>query len=150
MGTDEQYKTLACEITLRAYNDYIRYMIDLYTLENPEENDFTRNRFGEIVQEIVDGINRYRKKTGEEIRNADLHRRVHNDLKLREKFLRKKIEICEDFFCKPHPVAGLLGVDGEWALAKADEKVEKWLATGTVHYIHTIRPLSLYGGSKHE
>lgn len=138
LATQEAYNTFACEIALYAYNDYIRYSIDLFTLDNPDENDITRRRFEEIARSIkarlVDG---YVKRGVQD--NGRLLRRLCRELKFEQKVLRAKAEECRAFFLTPHPICGLLGLNGENVIRKADKMVDRWIAGETIRLKKSVR-----------
>ena len=135
---DDAYRTLACEIALYAYNDYIRYTVDLYCLDNPDENDFTTAHYLKLAKQMKEEIKFRRLKCKKDILDKSLLQDFYHELPIRKKFLRRKREICEAFFQDPNPIAGYVGIDDS-ALAKGDEMVDHWLATGEVMLLKTVR-----------
>ena len=131
-ATVNNYKTLACEVVLKAFNDLTRGSIDLYTLENPDENDVTRDRFVKIANRVKTRVVRYYRP---EHRDGDkIWRYVKRELPLEEDRIRATVHICRLFFSEPHPLCGLLGIDGQTILNYSDRKVQRWLAGEKVKF----------------
>lgn len=135
MGTISQYRALACEIALYAFNDYIRYRYNLFCLEHPDENDFTAKRYTDICKQIVrdikDNLGRAHDADAKEVTKA-----FYRELPFRKSVLQSKIEDCKKFFSTP--LAGLLGLDAE-TIKHGDDIVETWIATGKVCLMKSVR-----------
>lgn len=131
-ATMPNYITLACETTLYAYNDYIRYSCDLFALENPDENDLTRRRFKTIVNIIKKEVIRNCRKTGIENDKARLLRFVQRELVTKKATIRGRAEVCREYFKDPHPLFGMLNMDGDRILHNADRLIDRWIAGETI------------------
>ena len=128
-NTIENYKTLACEVALYAFNDYIRYSIALYSMEHPDEAPHIEQRYKEIVKTIGWDMNSPKK---------GIRRRYYKEFKHKKALLREKIQECEDFFTGPDTLAGFISLDEE-ALERADDLVDKWISTGKLELLPIIR-----------
>ena len=137
-ATIENYKTLACEVALYAFNDYVRNSIDLYCLEHPDENDFTAARYVGLVKRMKKDIIQRRMQNKLDILDTTILKIYYRELPYRKRILRSKIEKCERFFMEPAPICGLIGLDDS-ILANADDLIDKWLATGEAELLKTIR-----------
>lgn len=138
-ATYNNYLTLACEIVLYTYNDYIRDSINLFTLEHPDENRFTEARYIKLVNTIISNIRCNAKKEDGPLNERTIRSAFYRDLRVRKQMLRNDIEVCKAFFLDPSPIVGCIEINGALAIRKADEVVERWLATGSVEFLTSVR-----------
>ena len=150
-ATIEAYRTFACEIALYAYNDYIKYSIDIFCLEHPLENDFTEKRFRRLSKVIMYEAVRNQKRRGRKgLSHEQKLRMFCKEIPFAVKQYREKAENCKRFFKDPHPICGLLGLDGDKILENADKQIERWIAGEDIHLKKSIRGLYFDGEEEFE
>lgn len=125
-ATMENYVVLACEVALRAYNDLVKASIDLYSLEHPDENDITMNRYLRIGNRLKNRI--VRNYHPEHREGMKLYKILKDEIPMEAERLRANVRICRLFFEEPHPLCGYLGLDGKTVLKNAEDKLNRWLA----------------------
>lgn len=140
LGTTEAYNTLGCEICLYAYNDYIRQSIDLYCLKHLEsEKPWVKDRNRRLMRNMRTRIRwrylRYREME-DTPRNARLFNRETGFLM---SLLEGDIAMIKMFFLEPSPIVGLIGLNGENVLKKADKMVERWKSGERIRLKNSVR-----------
>lgn len=137
--TMPNYVTLACEVCLYAYNDYVRRTIDLMSLEMPKVNKYTATRNLTITNKLwkeSQGDKRYARH------HPNLQKIKYEErLKSKKAQYRRDIIECKQFFEDEGPLTTVLGATSEEVLEKAHKDIKRWLETGRLELVTSVRPL---------
>lgn len=137
-GIDENYKTLACDVALFAFNDMITDTIDLICLEEPWANKYTLNRYNKYCDSTSRKIRHNRRKS-ENITDAFIGELLAEEIEWRKKILKDDLKTCKDFFLDPNPLAAAVGATGAEIIEQYKDRVKEWLENGKIQLFKTTR-----------
>lgn len=139
----ENYRTLACEVVLKAHNDLTLALIDLKCIEEPLRNERAEGRYFRVVNRCKELISHNRRYT---LRNADKGRRefLFNSL-YQEEFEKYKIHrtstatMCKLFLLGEDNLVTMLDLDGKTIVRHAEKVADDWIRTGKLHLKKSVR-----------
>ena len=141
VATMPNYMTLACEIILYAYNDYIRDNLDLYCLAHPHKGKHTEERYRKVLLHMDANLRwQYRRfrETGDQ---SVLNKFRRRERELFPKLLQSDIMVCRNFFLE-NPLIESMELNGERILAQADRTIQRWIDGEKIHLKKSCRGLA--------
>ena len=138
MTTDEAYRTLACEVCLFAFNDYIRRTIDYLSLTKPNLNQFTQERNKKLRRQIWKELE-FDTAKSPNVRKTKMKRRFQERVEYKKDQYKADAIECYLFFKKHNPLTMVLDAEPDDIFDRADSLINKWLKTGTLELVASSR-----------
>lgn len=137
------YRTLACEVVLKAHNDLALALIDLKCLAKPEKSEFSERRYDYLNEKIT---NRTRNEHRFTLRHTDpweCEEVYSNFYKAEmERFMMHRAstaKMCKKFLTDGGTMVTMLDLDGDNIVRHAEDVADRWIRTGRLHLKKSVR-----------
>ena len=137
------YRTLACEVVLKAHNDLALAMIDLRCMEHPTENERTAERCDyllTICKNRARSVNRYLlRHTPADKYDKVFARLVGDEIERKKMYRRSMIKGCRQFLREKDSLVQMLDLDGENIIRHAESVCDRYIDTGFLRLKKSVR-----------
>lgn len=137
------YRTLACEIVLKAHNDLALALIDLKCLEDPSASPLASERCEYLLAQCrlrAKRINRYTLRHTPADRYDEVYGRlVKDEIEKKLNWRRSMVKVCRMFLLDNDSLVQMLDLDGGNIIRHAESVAEKWVQTGRLRLKKSVR-----------
>lgn len=137
------YRTLACEIVLKAHNDLALALIDLKCIKEPTSSERAAERCDYLIDQCkvrARSVNRYTLRHTPADKYEEVFGRFVRDEVARKLMWRESmVKVCRLFLLDNESLVQMLDLDGQNIIRHAENVAERWVKTGELRLKKSVR-----------